>query len=183
MIGYSILSELFTNVLQTKFVTGVYHSVMMKPIEGGGIKPAAPIKNRWAYVGPEDTKGFFCYCRQSGSADVQSSEKLGGCNTRKYRFQIPHRLVFFNASEKRNHEAIIAKITSAVMKTPFVTLQKIVTIPEEILRSEAPTGRFNFKENTLYFSIEFFVLLDLQTNTCEQEMKCEGVDNPFCLAE
>lgn len=183
MIGSSILSELFTNVLQTKFVTGIYHSVMMKPVEGGGSKPAAPVNKRWKYVGPEDTAGFSCYCRQVGSADVQAVEKLGGCNTSKYRFQVLHRLVFFNASEKRSHDEIIAKITGAVMKTNMIRLQKIVNLPEELLRSEAPTGRFNFKENTLYFSIEFFVLLDLQTNTCEQEINCEGVQNPYCLAE
>lgn len=181
MIGFSILSELFTNVLQTKFVTGVFHSVMMKPVDGGGNKPAAPIKKRYEYVGPNDKTGFSCYCRQSGSADVTDIEKVGGCNVKRHRFEIPHRIVFFSDGEKRDHETIIAAILKAVMKTNKVRIQKLVTIPEEILRSEAPTGRFQFKETTLYFAIEFFVLLDVQADTCEAEIKCEGVPNPFCI--
>lgn len=181
MIGFSILSDLFTNIIQTKFVTGVFHSVMMKPIPGGGNKPAAPVKSRYEYVGPDDKKGFSCYCRQSGSADVTEIEKIGGCTSKKYRFQVPHRIVFYNAIEKRDHEAIIAAMLKAVMKTNMTRVQKLVTIPEEILRSEAPTGRFQFTETTLYFAIEFFVLLDVQADTCEAEIKCEGVPNPFCI--
>lgn len=180
MLGYSTLTNLFDNVLSAGFVTGVYHSVVMKPIPSGGNRPVAPVNKRFVGVGIEDNKGFSCYCRQTGSAEVKSSEKLGGCNVMKYRFQIPHRLVFFNDNETRSHEDIIAKITGAVMNTPLVSLQKIISIPEELLRSETPTGRFQFKENTLYFSIEFFVLLDLQRNNCEEEIKCEGVPNPYC---
>lgn len=183
MLGYSTLINLFDNVLATQIVTGVYHSVALKPMPGGGNRPVAPVGKRYLPVGIQDTKGFTCYCRQSGSADVQSSEKLGGCNTKKYRFQVPHKLVFFSNSETRSHEEIIAKLVGAAMKTPFISLQKIITTPEELLRSEAPTGRFEFKENTLYFSIEFFVLLDLQTNNCEDEIKCEGVPNPYCRTQ
>lgn len=181
MFGYSILSELFRNVLQTKFVTGIYHSVMLKPIAEGGSKPAAPVNRRYEYVGVNDVKGFSCYCRQVGSAEVLNAERLGGCNTKKYRFQILHRLVFYNDNEKRSHEEIIALLTRAVTKTNFLTLQKIVTIPEEILRSEVPTGRFTFKENTFYVAFDFFVLLDIQADNCEAEIKCEGIPNPFCI--
>lgn len=181
MIGYSILSKLFVNVIATKFVTGVYHSVMMKSLEGGGNKPAAPVNGRYVYVGVDDRKGFSCYCRQSGAADVQDIEKIGGCNTKKYKFQIPHRLVFYHANETRSHDEIIAKLTGAVMKTPMIRIQKIINLPEEILRSEAPTGRFTFNENTFYVSIEFFVLLELQTNNCDEEIQCEKVPNPFCI--
>lgn len=181
MFGYSILNELFTNVLQTKFVTGIFHSVQLKPIPEGGSKPAAPVKGRFIPVGVNDTKGFSCYCRQSGSADVLNSERLGGCNTKKYRFQIPHRLVFYNDNEKRSHEEIIAALVKAVIKTNFLTLQKVVTIPEEILKTEAPTGRFTFTETTFYIAIDFFVLLDIQTDNCEAEIQCEGTPNPFCI--
>ena len=181
MIGFSILSDLFTNIIQTKFVTGVFHSVMMKPVEGGGMKPATPIGKRWKYVGPDDTTGFSCYCRQNGSADVDSIEKIGGCNTKIYTLKVPQRLVFYNANEKRSHDEIIASMLKAVIKTNLVKFQKLVNIPEEVLRSEAPTGRFKFTDQTLYFAIEFFVLLDVQADTCETEIKCEGIPNPFCL--
>jgi len=180
MIGYSILEELFRNILQTKFVTGIYHSVLLKPLEKGGLKPAAPVNGRYQYVGLDDTKGFSCYCRTTGPSDVVDAEKIGGCNTRKYRFNVPHKIVFFNASEDRNHEDIIATLLKAFMKTSFIRIQKFTVIPDEILRSEAPTGRFNFRDNTLYFAIDFFVLLDLQTSNCNEEIKCEGVPNPFC---
>lgn len=180
MIGFSILSNLFNNVLQTKFVTGIYHSVKIRSDKTGS-KPAAPVGGSYKYIGPDDSKGFTCYCRQTGSADVNTVEKIGGCNSKKLRLQVPYRLVLFNAAEKRDHETIIAAVTKAVIKTSLVKLQKIIVIPEEILRSEVPAGRFNFKENTLYFAIEFFVLLDLQADTCEEEIKCEGVQNPFCI--
>ena len=180
MIGFSILSNLFANIVATKFVTGVFHSVMMKPIETGGMKPAAPIQGRWQYVGIDDTKGFSCYCRQNGSADVDSVERIGSCNKNIYTLKVPQRLVFFHAIETRSHDEIIAQVLKAVISTPDVKLQKLVTIPEEILRSEAPTGRFKFKDNTLYFAIEFFVLLDIQADNCPVEIKCEGIPNPFC---
>lgn len=182
MLGYSTLIKLFDNLLATGIMTGIYHSVMMKPLKEGS-KPHAPVDGRWIYVGVDDTKGLTCYCRQNGSADVQNVEKLGACNNNKYRFQVPHRIVIYNASEKRDHEQIIALVSGAIMKTPLIRLQRIVNIPEEILRSEAPTGRFEFKDNTLYFAIEFFVLLDLQTDNCEHEIKCEGVPNPYCIAQ
>lgn len=181
MIGYSILEPLFTNVLQTKFVNEIYHSVMLKPIPEGGTKPAAPVNKRYKYVGLDDSKGFSCYCRTTGSSDVIDVEKIGGCNTKKHRFQVPTRLVFFNMNELRSHDEIIAILLKAVMKTNFIRLQKFITIPEEILRSEAPTGRFTFKENTFFLAIDFFLLLDIQTDNCTTEIQCEGVPNPFCL--
>lgn len=181
MIGFSILKELFDNILQTKFVPNVYHSVMLKQIENGsGVKPAAPVNGRYEYVGLDDTNGFSCYCRQNGPAEVIEAEKIGSCGMKKYRFKVPQRLVFFNENENRNHEDIQAKCLKAVMKTNMVTLQKLVTTPEEILRSESPTGRFKLKANSLYFAIEFFVLLDLLADNCESEIRCDGIDNPYC---
>lgn len=181
MFGFSILEPLFTNVLQTKFFKGIYHSVMMKPTPQGGNKPAAPVNDRFIYVGLDDTKGFSCYCRQTGSADVVDVENIGGCGVKKYRLQIPHRLVFFNSNEKRDHEQIIAKCLKGVLKSQFIRLQRVVNIPEEVLRFESPTGRFQFKDTTLYFAIDFFVLLDTQADNCETEFICEGVPNPYCI--
>jgi len=94
--------------------------------------------------------------------------------------RIPQRLVFFNSGESRNHEDVQAKCMKAVIKTPRVTLQKLVTTPEEILRSESPTGRFQLKTDSLYFAIEFFVLLDLIADNCEEEIRCDGLANPYC---
>lgn len=182
MLGFSILESLFINILETKFINGVYHSVMMKPMPEGGNFPAAPVQGRFQYVGVDDKKGFTAYCRQTGPAEVKDKEKLGGCNVYKYRFQIPTKLVFYHAIEERSHDEIIAKLVSAVIKTPFITLQKITNTPEEILRSEAPTGRFSFKDNTFYVAVDFFVLLDLQADTCEKEIVCEDIPNPYCLA-
>lgn len=181
MLGFSILEPLFINVLQTKFVTGVYHSVMMKPLQEGGNKPAAPVNGRFVYVGLDDTKGFTCYCRQTGSADVSGTELVGSCNRKIYTLDIPTRLVFFNANEKRSHDEIIALLVKAVIKTNSVRLQKIINTPDEILRSEAPTGRFQFRDTTFYVAIDFFVTLDLQTDSCIDEIKCEGVPNPYCI--
>jgi len=181
MIGFSTLSNLFNNVIATGIVNRIYHSVMLKPIDGGGNKPAAPVEGRWKYVGFDDTDGFSCYCRQTGSADVQGFNRVGGCNKKIYRFQVPCKLVLFSDFEERSHDDLIAKISGAVMKTPFINIQKIITNPDEILRSEAPTGKLTFKENTLFCSIDFFLLVDLQSDNCEEEIQCEKIPNPYCV--
>jgi len=184
MIGYSILEPLFINVLQTKFVNEIYHSVLMKPTPEGGNKPVAPVNKRYIYVGLNDTKGFSCYCRQSGSGDVVSTESLGSCGgQKKYRFQVPTKLVFFNDNEERSHDDIIGKLVQAVIKTNFIRFQKITNNPDEILRSEAPTGKFQFKENTFYVALDFFLLLDIQVDNCTTEIQCEGIQNPYCIEE
>lgn len=181
MIGFSTLNELFNNILRTGIVNKVYHSVMLKPIDGGGNKPAAPVQGRWVYVGLNDTQGFSCYVRQTGSADVISTNRVGGCNKKIYRFQVPTRIVFYNDSEKRSHETLIGRLAGAIMKTGYLNVQKIITNPDEILRSEAPTGKFSFKEDTFFVAIDCFVLLDIQSDTCPTEITCEGIENPVCL--
>lgn len=181
MVGYSILNELFTNILQTKFVKEIYHSVILKRLDDSGTKPVAPVNGRFRFVGMDDKEGFTCYCRQTGSADVTESEKLGGCNSKKYRFQVPTRLVFFNQSEVRSHDDIISKLVGAVIKTNKIRVQKIINLPEDILRAESPTAKATLTEDSFYVAIDFFLLLDLQTDTCQEEIKCDGVPNPFCL--
>lgn len=181
MLGFSILESLFINILETKFVKEVYHSVLMKSLPEGGVKPAAPVADRFIYVGLDDSAGFNCYCRQTGSADVLSVEKLGACNNKKYRLNVPHKIVFYSSNEKRGHDDITARLLKAVIKTNFINLQKVTVIPDDILRSEAPTGRFKFQENTFYIAIDFFVLLDIITDNCEDEIKCNGVPNPYCI--
>jgi len=183
MIGYSILEPLFINVLQTKFVTEIYHSVLLKPTPEGGNKPVAPVNKRYIYVGLNDTKGFSCYCRQSGSGDVISNDRVGSCGPKIYRFQVPTKLVFFHDYEERIHDDIIGKLVQAVIKTDKVRFQKITMNPDEILRSEAPTGKFQFKESTFYVSLDFFILLDIQVDNCTTEIQCEGIQNPYCIAE
>lgn len=180
MFGYSILNKLFVNVFLTTFVKSIYHSVTMKPATDGGIKPAASVDGRIVYVGIDDTKGFYCYCRQTGAAEIQKEVRLGGCNGKMTRFSVPHRIVFYHATEKRDHETILGKLVKAVMKTSRVKITRVHSVPEQLLQQEQPTGRFTFKGKTFYQAIDFSVLLDLQTDTCEQEITCEGIPNPFC---
>ncbi len=180
MFGTSTLKQLFTAILQTKFVTGVHHSVKIQSQEGIG-KPVAPVNGKFIYVGIDDREGFTCYCRQTGPADVESVEKIGGCSKKKYRLQVPHRLVFYNQEETRDHDTITARLTAATMDVYLVKLQRVLTIPDDILRTESPTGRFTFRDNSFYIAIDFFVLLDVMADTCETEITCEGIDNPFCI--
>lgn len=180
MLGYSILKNLFANLVDTEIVRNVYHSVVLLPLPEGGFKPAAPVKGNYMYVGVDDTKGFNTYVRQTGSADVVKTEKLGSCNFNMYTFQIPFKVVFYNREEKRSHEDVLSRLMKATFSTPSIKIQRVTSNPDEILRSESPTGRFSFKNQAFYCSIDFFVLLKLQADTCESEISCAKADNPYC---
>jgi hypothetical protein len=174
------LETLFKNILQTKFLKNIYHSVTMQPrLEGGGSTPAANIGNRFVYVGPDDTKGFNGYVRQTGSAEVQAKDAIGAGQFR-YRMKFPFRAVFFNEKETRNFEDLTAALTKAIIKTQHVELIRINPIREEVLKTEVPTGTFKIKTTTYYCSIDFFVLLSLQADNCEQVLSCSDLANPYC---
>lgn len=160
---------------------GVYHSVRMKPLTSGGFVPAAPVNGKFIPVGIDDAKGFTCYVRQIGAAENVKEERIGGCGANKlYRFNVPHRVVFFNNKETRSHDEITSILLKAIMKTEFVKIQRVHINHEEILRAEAPTGRYGFAEATFYMAIDFFILLDTQTDNCDTEIQCEKVANPYC---
>jgi hypothetical protein len=179
MLGFSILKTVFDSVIRTKLVKQIHHSVQLRPIEGN-IKPAAPVDNGFIYVGIDDLKGFSTYCRPFGSLEVLKAENIGSANSRLYTTQIPHRLVFYHASEDRNHDELLGKLIKAVISNQWVKLQKVHTNTDVILQSEAPTGKFTFRPNTFYAAIDFYIILRLQSDNCETEFTCKGVKNPYC---
>lgn len=183
MFGFSTLSTLFENVIKTKLVKNVYHSVQLRPlINGKGKAPAAKLDSQeWKYVGIDDTKGFSCYCRKIGAAEITKREMIGGCSSQILHTIAPHSLVFFNDVEKRSHDDITAKIIKAIMLTPNVRLQRIHDDFETIRGRECPTGKFNFTTYAYYTAFDFNLFLKLQVNNCEEEITCEGVKNPFCI--
>lgn len=181
MFGSSILSNLFERVIETGLVNRVFHSVILEELTKGGFRPAAPVKGRFVYVGPDDTKGFGVYCRQTGQVGVDRNELIGGCDLRRYHTTIPHRLVFFRDREKRSHDDLLSRLIKAVISTPGVRLSSVTNLHKDILPQEAPTGKFKFNNMTFYVSIDFNVLLKLQTDNCEDEIGCEGLNNPFCI--
>lgn len=183
MQGFSILSQLFGNVINTGLVKGVYHGVIMQNLYNGGIMPVAPVNGRYVSVGVDDRKGFTAYCRVLGSLDVDNVEKIGGCDSKIYRTRLLHRLVFFNNSEKRDHDTLTGILLKAVMSSPKIVFQKAILIRDRLLSEEAPSGKFNFTENTFYLGIDFFVLLALQAENCEQEISCQQAENPFCRVQ
>lgn len=181
MFGYSHLNILFTNVMATGFVQNLFHSVVIRETDEGDRKPVAPVESRYVYVGIDDTKGFYAYCRQIGAVDSVNEESVGSCNTKIYTLQASHRMVFYNGEEKRSHETITAQLLKAFMKSGIgIKLQKVYTIPEQILQLETPTGIFSFKEHSFYIAVDFLVILKLQADTCEIEITCEGIKNPIC---
>lgn len=180
MQGSSILNPLFTRVIDTGLVKSVYHSVILREIDKRGISPVAKINTSFKYVGIDDTKGFFAYCRQTGPLEVLEAEPIGGCQMKRYKTQIPHRLVFYNDTEKRSHDEIIAKLTKAVIGAMNIKLNKVHSDPKTILQSESPKAVFHYRPKTFYCAIDFFVLLKIQADTCETEFTCEDLQNPFC---
>lgn len=169
-------------MIDTTIVKKVYHSVILLPgnLENA-TKPAAPTSNgRYEYVGVDDTKGFTTYLRQIGPAEVVTQERVGSCGGYNYKMQVPHRLVFYNDIEKRDSDELIAKLTKAVISFPKIRLQRIITDRRDLLNQEAPAGSYKFKNSTFYAAVDFFVLLELQADTCDTVISCKGIDNPFC---
>jgi len=174
------VETLLKNILDTHLLKNIYHSVTLQPrLQGGGYSPAAQVAGRYVYIGPDDTKGFTGYVRQTGSADVQKRDQLGP-NMWRYLMNFPFRAVFFNNTEKRNFEDLTATLTKSIIKSPHVQLIRINPIREDVLRTEVPSGQFNFKTSTYYASIDFFIFLSLQTDNCEQVLSCIDLTNPYC---
>lgn len=180
MKGFSVLKELFKSIIGTNLVSNLYHSAKLQRLNDGSFKVVAPVNNRFEYVGLEDTKGFSCYCRQTGPLEVENNEKIGSEWNKRYKVRIPHKLVFFNDKEDRDHEQISGQLVKALIGTDFVSLVRVHSNTEQILAQEAPGGKFSFNEQTFYFAIDFFVVLNLQEDNCEVEFNCNGVENPFC---
>lgn len=180
MTGQSILKELFDNLLETKLFKEISHSVVLKKLLTGGVKPVAPYKEDFEAVGIEDHKGFNCYCRQVGPLEVSDIEKVGACGLKIYKTKTLHRLVFFNDNEKRSQDDLTGILTKAVIKTGFINLKSIESEADKILQKESPAGTFVFTNKTYYLAIDFFVLLTLQTDNCEQEISCNRLPNPYC---
>lgn len=178
MFGSSILVDTFTRVINTRFVNGVYHSVIMKELTNGDVRPVAPIKGRFVPVGVEDHQGFSSYCRQIAPAEVLKVVPISS-TSKQYQFRILHRLVFFNPQEKRSQEQVTSQLVKAVIGSPHVEINKIRTDHMELLKSEQPGGRFTFRDNTYYTAIDFYIFLRLQANNCEEEISCEGILNPY----
>lgn len=180
MIGYSPLSKLFTAVLNTGLVNQVFHSTLISKTPDGHIKPVAPVNGVYEYVGIDDTRGFYAYCRQAGDVETIREEPIGA-GQRLYHTQTLHRIVFFNKKESRVHEDITAQLLKAVLSVPKeVRFRKAILLPEQLLQQESPTGKFVFEPDMYYAGIEFYVLLKLQADTCPVEFRCEGLANPFC---
>lgn len=180
MLGYSILKSLFDGIIATGLVKKIHHSVVLSPLAEGGWKPEAPVNGRFVYVGVDDTKGFTAYCRQNGSAEVTKIEKLGSCNKNLYTFQIPHKMVFYSRSDNRSHDDILSQLIKAMIGASDIKVQKVTNNPEDTMKTEVPTANIHFKEGSFYCSIDFFVLLKLQADTCEQEISCKAIKNPYC---
>lgn len=178
MQGHSILNEIFSRLINTELMTQVYHSVIIREVDGIR-KPIAPVKGGYEYVGVQDEAGFTAYCRATGPLEIESTINVGSCQANIIRATIPHKLVFFNDHEERNHDDITGKLIQAVLGVGGVRFQRAITIPEQILSTEAG-GRFTFTPATYYTAIDFSILLRLQADECAQEFGCGGFPNPFC---
>lgn len=179
MIGYLTLRTLFGLILDTKVgISRVYHSVIVRPTPEGR-KPAAPVGGKYIYVGVDDTSGFSCYCRPIEPINVNKSERKGSCSSKIFHTRTLHRLVFFHDHEDRLHDDLLGVLIKAVIKSG-VDLSRVHTNHEEILKAEAPTGRFTFEPSTFYAAIDFYLLLELTADNCPAEIRCEGLPNPYC---
>lgn len=181
MINFSNLKILFENIIATGLVQDVYHSVIIREDQEGHRKPYAPIDEVYEYVGPDDTKGFHCYCRAMGPLESTNEERIGSCSTVQHRTQTLHRMVFFNIDEERFHDDLTAKLLKAFFNSgKNIRFQRAHVNIEDIITQESPTGRFFFTPSTYYIAIDFYVLLKLQSDNCIEEITCTGIKNPYC---
>lgn len=178
MLGQSILNNLFDRVIETKIVKEIFHSVIVRTISGN-MKPLAPVGTAFQGVGPDDTQKFLTYCRATGPMDFEQEQRIGSCQSKILFARVPHKIVFFNDDEERDHDALTGKLIQAVIGTPDVRFIRAYTIPEQILQTES-NGQYTFTPSTYYTAIDFSLLLKLQGKDCEQEFGCKSLRNPYC---
>lgn len=181
MQGQSILNTLFTNIIATGLVKEIFHSVLIRDIQGNK-KPLVPVEGSFINVGPDDTQKFLTYCRANGPIDFEQEEKIGA-QKKILWIRIPHKIVFFNDDEPRDHDQLTGTFIQAVVGTPGIRFARAYTIPDQILQTET-NGQYTFTPSTYYSAIDFSLLLKLQANDCEAEFgfsfNCNDLKNPFC---
>lgn len=182
MIGYSTLETLFTRLTDNKLISKIYHSVVFNTSTDGSRKPSAFVNGMLTYVGPDDSKGFYSYCRQTGPGEVTKEERVGS-SWKLYKVRVPFKMVFFNSFEERDHEEILRALIGIFANTDKISISRVHTIQTDILNSEVPGGSITFTQDTFYKAIDFFVLLDIQGTSCNFDIGCNNISNPFGAEE
>lgn len=165
------------NVLLSKGVNCVYHSVELIADEKGVKFPAYKIGNEQYFVGPDDTKPLFAYIRQT-SATVRIDEKLlGGCS-KMYRISTPTRIVIFQDHVKEDFDLLTRKML-AVAFLKDVSLVSFNNNAFELAKQESPIGKFAFDATTFYLAIDVQIKLWLTVDNCNSN-DCIVYPNPIC---
>jgi hypothetical protein len=177
MQGFSVLKNVFEFLLSTQLVKEVFHSVII--IEQGEKRfPAFPKgEDKFEYVGCSSNRVMTAYLRQSDDLKVNSVVKISSL-LNSYNVTVPHRLVFFNAREKRNHDDLLKKFLQVAF-LPGVTLNRAIIDKEKLLEQEMSQGDFSFGESDFYCAIDFEVKFVIQKNNCDLEIGCFQICNPF----
>lgn len=182
MIGFSSLNDVFRNVLGTGLVKEIYHSVIIRNDGTGQVKPSAPVETKFVYVGIDDSHGFRAYQRAVTPLEWIREDRVGGCSPSRVQVRVLNRLVFFSPNETRGHDDLANALALAVIGTPGVRFQRLMTNAEDFIRQEHPTGSFHLSTADFYIAIEFYTTFWINPQSCGQpEIGC-GKKNPFCLA-
>lgn len=178
MIGYSILNNIFNQLLSDKLVTKVYHDVIIIEEEKNRF-PVFARGDEYIYVGVDDSKKMSCYFRQTGEARNVKTTFTAGCE-RAYFVKVPYRMVLFNDFEKRNFDSL----NSAFVNTMFsqgIDFTALITDRKRLLQDESSPKNFTFGASTYFVAIDFTLSVQISRNNCEEVIiGCDKLPNPVC---
>jgi len=178
MKAYSILKNIFDNLLNTNLVNKIYHDVRIIDKKNERL-PAYRNGSDWNWIAPDDSRIMLCYLRQTGSMDQYQVIRVGGCDRKKFNVRIPYRLVFFNAYEERNFDSLEAALTNCIF-VDHVDLVRVINDSGTLLKQESNQANTVTDGNAFYMAIDFLVYSELTKSNCQALIDCSSIDNPIC---
>lgn len=167
--------EIAEAIISTGLVKKVFHSCQILRDEANrSMYPAYQHGNEFTYAGIDDAIGLFAYIRINGDAQAVPL-KVTSCQG-AYTVTAPMRVVFFNDNESRNHEELTRQL-SAFTFIKNVSLTRIVTDRERLVREESQLFREKFDGKTFYIAIDVNVTFILLPSHCAPEA-CIVYPNP-----
>lgn len=162
-------------LISTGLIKKVFHSCeLIKDANRKTLYPAYQVGAEYTYSGIDDAKGLFAYIRANGDYTGMPF-KVASCD-KAYNIIQPIRVVFFNDSERRNHEELTRQL-SVMAFGKGVTLSRIVTDKYRLVSEESDIFREKFDGLTYYVAFDLLLTFILSRDVCQSDI-CKVYKNP-----